>query len=129
MILSWPLFRLRRVRSELFHEGYLRRVRQHFALELGVRDDVRAQLAKLQGQVARLTAELARQEAVAAIAGAAAPAPALCPRCSGAEPRQPRIGTRRAPRLPVREPERPVARPLTDDAREVIVLIADKSWP
>ena len=59
MTLSWPFFRLRRVRSESFDQGYLRRVRQHFALELGVRDDVRAQLAKLQGQVARLTAEMA----------------------------------------------------------------------
>jgi uncharacterized small protein (DUF1192 family) len=128
MTFSRPWFRFRRVRSELLEEGYVRRVRQHFALEFGTRDDVRSQVAELKTEVARLTAELARQKSVAAMAGATAPIPAISQRCRGAAP-QPKIASRPASLLPVREPDRPLVRPLADDAREVIVLIADKCWP
>jgi hypothetical protein len=128
MTFSRPWFRFRRVRSELIEDGYVRRVRQHFALEFRKRDDVSLQLAELKRQVARLTAELARQQAVAAMAATAVRVPAPCPRCRGAAA-QPRIANRSASLLPVREPDRPLVRPQSDEAQEVIVLIADQNWP
>lgn len=42
---------------------------------------------------------------------------------------QPKIASRPASLLRVREPDRPLVRPLAGDARDVVVLIADKSWP
>lgn len=126
MTFSRPWFRFRRVRSELIEDGYVRRVRQHFALEFGRRDDLRSQVAELKKQVARLTAELARQKAATAMA-AAAPVPAVCVRRRGAAP-APQLGSKPASLLPVREPDRPLPRPHAD-AGEVIVLIADQNWP
>lgn len=127
MTFSRPWFRFRCVRSELIEDGYVRRVRQHFALEFGRRADVRSQVAELKKQVARLTAELARQKAATAMAGAASPA-AVCVRRRSAAPAA-HVTSRPASRLPVREPDLPLPRPHADDAREVIVLIADKNWP
>jgi hypothetical protein len=71
---------------------------------------------------------VARHKAVTAMAGVAAAVPAIGVRSRGAAA-QPKIASRPASLLPLREPDRPLVRPLADDAREVIVLIADKNWP
>ena len=139
MNFSMPFIRFRRLTSEVFQDGFPRRARQHLSVELGVGGDLRSEVAQLKRQVARLTAELAKQKAIGATARVPAPTPAIaCPACRRAAiAPPPKRVDRPAPvpisraREPAAIPPRPVsARPIAiDDAEQVIVLIADKNWP
>lgn len=86
MILSRPLIRFRRTRSELFQEGRLRRARQQVTFEFGATADLRAEVADLRKQITRLTAELAKQKAIDSMTRGIASKPgaqAVCPACRG----------------------------------------------
>lgn len=136
---SMPFIRYRRATSEVFQDGFPRRVRQHLSFELGVVCDLRAEVAQLKRQVAALAAELAKQKAIGAKARVLAPAPpavagpprrrpAIAPPASGSRPAQipiPRVSE------PVAIPPRPIRgrASASEDTEQVIVLIADKNWP
>ncbi len=127
-----PLLRFRRVRSEQFHDGYLLRARQHLSFELGGAYDLRSELAELKQEVARLTAELAKQKTIGAMARAALPRPETspCRLCGGpSTPGQPLLADRVAASHPSSEPIRPRARQADDSCLEQIVLIVDDNWP
>lgn len=115
-----PWFRFRRIHSEQFEQGCLRRVRHHFALELGMRDDVRSEIASLKKELVGLRLALAVQTAVDAMANAAQSAPS-----SLARPTPRRTAT---PITHASEPNAVPPRPTTGTG-DVIVLIADKNWP
>jgi hypothetical protein len=114
-----PWFRFRRVHCERFEQGCLRHVRHRFALEFGMRDDVRSEIAALKKELVGLRIALAGQKAVGAMASAAQPAPASLVRPT----------PRRAATQIARASEPKVVPPRPTDTGDVIVLITDKNWP
>lgn len=122
-----PMIRFRRLRSEQFNDGYLQRARQHLSFELGVAYDLRSELDQLKQEVARLTAELAKQKAISAMAHAAAPRPHAppCASCGG-----PAIASHGDVGYRAREPADALARqPAEGSCLEQIVLLVDDNWP
>ena len=128
-----PLLRFRRLRSEQFHDGYLARARQHLSFELGTAYDMRSEVAELKQQVARLTAELAKQKAIGAMARAARPRPEAppCRLCGGLPtPGQPLVADHVAASHQPSDSIHSRARPAPDPScLEQIVLIIDDNWP
>lgn len=130
-----PFIRFRRSRSESFHDGLLRRTRQHLMFEFGAADNSRGEVAELKQKVDRLTAELVKQKAIVAMMGAQSSRPAdelASPACrASTTPIQLFVGGWwRCPqetgvyRL---QPEQPGTGKV--QATEIFTLIPDENWP